>query len=372
MSLYGDVTINGDTDRSGYTLTAIDESGTEVGRIEVSDGSYGGSGPYESKLDVECVCDDGETIRFVISGTQAEQTVAFGSGEVKEQDLTVTDVTTPTPTPAPSTDESSDGGGGGGTGGSSGGTGGGGSSAASSGGDPGSTSPTETPVPDNPSTIERVPIVDNDPQTTGTTVDVSESGIVRRVTFDGNVSGTLNISEIALNVSETDDIEAQFDGTGISVRRIVSAVDISPDSNKVAETAATVELSVPRDNIDDPANVFVVHRTEDGWERLDVIERQVSNERVTLVAETESFSAFAAVEIEETATPTPQTETPTADDVSTTSTTSVDTVSSDGTQQPGMTPDAEAGGFGLLPVFGLVAAVLGVTAGVVILRRSDL
>jgi hypothetical protein len=356
MSLYGDVTINGDTDSSGYTLTAIDQSGTELGRIEVTDGSYGGSGPYEAKLDVECGCNDGEIIRFVISGTQAGQTVAFGSGNVEQQDLTFTGVTTPTP----STDDSSAGSGGsaGGGGGGSAGGGGGGSSPP----------PTDTPAEDDSSVVETVPIEDDNAQASGTNVEVNESDVVQEVTFNGDVNGVMEISEIDVDTDDRDEIETQFDEAENAAPEIVAAVDISPDSEEVAETSATIQLSVPRSDVDNPASVFVVHQTEDSWERLDMVERQVSDETVTLVAEAESFSPFAAVEIEGTATPTTQT----TDDASTSSTTAVDTVSPDGTQQPETTPDGEAGGFGLLPVFGLVAAVLGVTAGVVILRRSDL
>jgi hypothetical protein len=116
--------------------------------------------------------------------------------------------------------------------------------------------------------------------------------------------------------------------------------------------SATIEISVPRTEINDPANVFVVHQGDDDWERVETIERRVSNEDLTIVAETESFSSFAAVEY---AAGPPQTE---ADDLSQPSTASVDTVTTDGADRAETTPGSEAGGFGVPQVLGVVAAIL--------------
>jgi hypothetical protein len=91
MSLYGDVSVNGNDAASGYTIVAINESGTEVGSIEVENGSYGGAGAFEEKLDVECACETNGTIRFRIGDMQANETVPFEFGEVKRLDLTFTE-----------------------------------------------------------------------------------------------------------------------------------------------------------------------------------------------------------------------------------------------------------------------------------------
>ena len=356
MSLYGDVTINGNSDASGYTIVAVDGTGTEVGNIEIKSGSYGGSGPYDSKLNVDCGCDTGDTIRFMIDGTQAEQTVAFVSGDVQRQDLTFNSVATPTPTPT-----SSGGGGGGG------------------GAPPADTPvPENTPIPDNTSTVVQIPIEDKEPQVPGTTVNASESDVVQEVTFGEAVNGTLEISETNIDENDTADIAAQFDETASGDPKVVKAVDISPDSEAVAETAATIKLSVPREGVNDPTAVFVAHQAENGWERLDVIERQISEDGVTVVAEAESFSAFAVVEVESATTPTPQAGTATGDETtpddatqSTASLTGTVPPDAGGDQQPGTAPNGEAGGFGILPLLGLVAAVVGVVVALAVLRRND-
>ncbi|MFD1642394.1 hypothetical protein [Halohasta litorea] len=86
---------------------------------------------------------------------------------------------------------------------------------------------------------------------------------------------------------------------------VVSVAEISVSSRSGAEqpidTAATVTMRVPRDELTTPANAVIVHETDDGVERLPTTVEAVADREVTLEAHTDSFSVFAVVEIEEPA-----------------------------------------------------------------------
>lgn len=93
-SFYGDVEVNGQPAAAGLTFTAwID--GEKRGELTLeSSGEYGGPGPFDPKLDVECdECSGGETVVFKLGDVQAAETATFESGEVKQQNLTFTGVT---------------------------------------------------------------------------------------------------------------------------------------------------------------------------------------------------------------------------------------------------------------------------------------
>jgi len=160
------------------------------------------------------------------------------------------------------------------------------------------------------------PILDETPQTQGTTVEFDNADAVQRVTFDseGIASGSVEVSEFAGAPGEiADEVSSQVAadaGTAVDTAGavdVVKAVEISPTSDSAASSSATVELEVDSDELDSPADAVVVHEVSDGsWETLET-SAQSSGGTVTLTAEVESFSQFAVAELSpaQVETPTP-------------------------------------------------------------------
>ncbi len=93
-SFYGHVSLQnpgeGDAQafQSGTVSARVD--GEQVASLDYEDGTYGGSGVYDSKLLVQGdSVGDGDTITFYVNGLKTENTTSFSSGEVEEFDLMV-------------------------------------------------------------------------------------------------------------------------------------------------------------------------------------------------------------------------------------------------------------------------------------------
>jgi len=212
-------------------------------------------------------------------------------------------------------------------------------------------------------------IRDDAPSETGTTVDVDGTDVVQTVTFESGVTGQLEVTEyeepptdVSDSIAASDAIGDAESDNGDSVE-IVTAVDISPTDSTAEETAATIGVTVPESELDDPDAAVVLHETGTGWEQLDATVESVSDGTVSLTARTESFSTFAVVERtdeqQQTATPTgPQTTT----DSSTATTTERDTPKATTTapESGTGTPAETTSGSG--PGFGSLVAVLAILA----------
>jgi hypothetical protein len=254
--------------------------------------------------------------------------------------------------------------------------------------------------PDVPGVPDRqvdVVVVDDAPQQSGTTVDVSGTQTVERITFHGDVGGAITISEYDVGGGGgsslaplferiVEHVRSRMSATGIDV---VSLFDLTPSSPETADTAGTVTVSVPTDRLDDPHDAIVVHRGDDGWEVLDPRVEETSGGETTLSVDTDSFSPFAVVAVDSTTPTRSSTATPEpAGDDSTpgTPTVGVTETPDDGaapdrqvsterapsTAAPSPTPgDDEPAGFDPLTILGVFVLVGAVGGGFYALRRRQ-
>lgn len=193
--------------------------------------------------------------------------------------------------------------------------------------------------PDRVSTPE---IVDNDPDTPGVQVTPEEPGLVRQVSIDEETAaGSIEIreydnppesasesvtaavareaieegiveeeviEEVAPDESEEpteDGEETPDDGSDSSdtttaqeVVDVVAIADISPDSEAVEASSATVTMTVSRDELDNSQNAFITKEQENSWTTLETEVAETSGDEVTLEAQTDSFSLFAVTEVD--------------------------------------------------------------------------
>lgn len=238
-----------------------------------------------------------------------------------------------------------------------------------------------------PDTETEVEIEDTNDESDGVSVETgTATEMVDEITFDDDsVSGTVHVEEyteppedVTQSVTETvaedvtevvesddetgDDETTDSDGDGTTNDadgsseqsgsvNVVSVADISRSSEAEdtdQETAATVTMSVARDELDDPDNAVIVHETDTGWEELETTVQGTSSGEVTLEAQTESFSLFAVAETTASVDTTATDETNTTDTPETNSTT--DSVESTDSETPGFGP--------LVAVVALVTAAL--------------
>ncbi len=157
-------------------------------------------------------------------------------------------------------------------------------------------------------------IEDAVPQQGGVTVQFTNSS-VSEVTFDDEYSGSITVtqyngssSEIVDQIARSFAVEADSGERGDEIPSdgsrqidstvsVVSLTDISPSSEAATQAAATVQFTVDRDQIANPENVVVVHRTDNRWEQLETKPVRSDSSEVTLEAATDSFSLFAVVEM---------------------------------------------------------------------------
>lgn len=174
-----------------------------------------------------------------------------------------------------------------------------------------------------PTTETSTEITDADPETPGVTVDTTETEQVNSVTFENEeVTGSVEITEyidppeqvkteiteaiVAAGAVDTSDVtgDGGDDGSGgTATVNIISVTDISPDNEAAQDSAATVSLSVSRDEVNDPERLTVVKETYDfeqqerTWTELETTLEEVNEEQVTVSARAESFSLFAVAEV---------------------------------------------------------------------------
>ena len=293
---YGDVTVNGDPAPDGTVITA-EIDGEERGSIEVTTaGEYGGPDAFDEKLEVE---GPGGEVTFVVNGVEAEETVTWESGDVREVDLTFEGV----PDDGGSEDGSdsnddggsSSGGGGGTTDGSgeesaSGGGGGGGG-----GGGIAPADDTETEAENAEPDVEVVHEENTEIEANAETpqAEFSEESTVERLEFETeSVSGSASVQEF----------DSEPDDTGDSPGEAVTVSEISVPE-EVEDQPATVRMSVATERLasmDVDAGELRINRFSDGeWQQLETSVVEETNEEVVVSAETPGFSYFALSAVSE-------------------------------------------------------------------------
>ncbi|WP_181861785.1 VWD domain-containing protein [Haloplanus salinus] len=237
------------------------------------------------------------------------------------------------------------------------------------------------------------PLIDVDPVVVEETNIGEQTGefedteTVSRVTFDENTLGSVTVSEFdGLSDSTVQTITERIAGDVTDIDSaseidLVTVVDISPGSLASDQTSATVEMEVPTEQLDDPENAVIVHRTATGWTIQETTVQDVSGGTVTLTAPVDSFSLFAVVERSPSQVTTP-TSTPAQVTADGTPKPESEPTPADETQTP-EPPEAvespqptstatEPGGFSV-PLLVIVLVLLGgIIAAVAILRRRDM
>lgn len=123
--------------------------------------------------------------------------------------------------------------------------------------------------------------------------EFDETETVREVMFDEDVSGSVEVEEY------TDPPESIVEDISNEVGEnadVVSAVDISPSDPETAQSSATIELEVQADDLDEPENAVILHRTDDGWTEVETEVGEISDGTVILAGEVDGFSLFAVAE----------------------------------------------------------------------------
>jgi len=163
------------------------------------------------------------------------------------------------------------------------------------------------------STETATEVTDADPDRVGVNVQPEGTESVREISFESeDVSGSVEIREyndLSQDVRETvsDSVTASgstgdaADGGSASV---ISAADISPDSETAASSSATVTLSVPADEVTNPDQLTVVKETSDAdgsttWRKLETTLEETGDEEIRVSAQANQFSLFAVAEVEQ-------------------------------------------------------------------------
>lgn len=170
-----------------------------------------------------------------------------------------------------------------------------------------------------PDTTAEAAIEDADADSPGVTVEFEGTDTVDRVTFDDEgVDGSVNVAEydavpesVRTAISERNSGNSEESDTSDGAT-VITVADISPSSESARQSAATIELSVPRSALDTPENAVILHEQPDGtWSRLATDAQEMDDGTVSVQADIESFSLFAVAD-ESAVTPTPiQVSTPT-------------------------------------------------------------
>ncbi len=236
-------------------------------------------------------------------------------------------------------------------------------------------------------TTDDFPLIDVDPVVVEETsigeqtAEFEDTETVSRVTFDENTLGSVTVSEFdGLSDSTVQTITERIAGDVTDIDSaseidLVTVVDISSGSLASDQTSATVETEVPTEQLDNPENAVIVHRTATGWTIQKTTVRGVSGRTVTLTATVDSFSLFAVVERSPSqvttparatadGTPRPESKPTPADETQT-----PEPPEAAESPQPTSTA-AELGGFSA-PLLVVLLVLLGAIIAVAILRRRD-
>lgn len=234
-----------------------------------------------------------------------------------------------------------------------------------------------------PETELEVPIADAAPDTPGMTVTFANTTTVSRVTFNNeSVTGSVAVAEYGVApdsvASALTDWYASQRGTTVTETAVLRVVDIAPTSQAASDSAATVELTVPRDILDEPESAVILHQPSNGtWERPETtvaVTGSGGGEVVRLRASLDSFSLFAVVDesaatADGTATPT-DSPTPTADGPETATATPTQTPESVVTPQPTATDTATPTPGASGPGFTAIGALIALLSGLGLVHRQ--
>jgi PGF-pre-PGF domain-containing protein len=158
-----------------------------------------------------------------------------------------------------------------------------------------------------PNTRVSSPITDSDPDRPGVTVRPEGTESVREITFSNeDASGNVDISEWqdppetvgqSIRATVVEETEGTTDSRNV---RVPVVADITPDSEEVRGSPATVTMTVDSDQIENPEDVVITHESGNSWETLETSVEETSDGEIELTAETDSFSLFAVAETTET------------------------------------------------------------------------
>jgi PGF-pre-PGF domain-containing protein/PGF-CTERM protein len=295
---YGDVTVNGDPAPEGTEITA-EIDGEARGSIEVTTaGEYGGPDAFDEKLEVEG--ESGDEVTFVVDGVEAEETVTWESGDVREVGLTFEGV--------PDGGDS-DGGDGGDDSGSSGGGGGGSAtdgeeeeatSGGGGGGGGGGVAPADETETDGEPAEPDVEVLHEesteiDAEAETPQAEFSEESTVERLEFETDsesVSGSASVQEL----------DSEPDDTGDSPGEAVAVSEISVPE-EVEDQPATVRMSVATERLAsmdaDPSELRINRFSDGEWQQLETEVVEQTDAELIVAAQTPGFSYFALSAVSE-------------------------------------------------------------------------
>lgn len=127
----------------------------------------------------------------------------------------------------------------------------------------------------------------------GTTIQF-DGVAVDEITFHGQArGGTVTVRELPSLPADASD---SAPGTGL-----IHAVDIDVPGG-LTQVSATIRFTLATSALDgaDPATVRIAHRDGSGWSVLDTRVVRTDDASTTFAAETDGFSVFAAVVVDET------------------------------------------------------------------------
>lgn len=151
---------------------------------------------------------------------------------------------------------------------------------------------------------ETVPVTDTQPDESGTNVEIEESSTIEEITFSepaDTSTASIQISESSEPASsvKSEVREAVEQSTAASPQstEVRSVVEISPTSDSLKSSSATIQFQIERNEITNPSAIVIAHRlAEDDWELLPTSIVETSDSVVTVEATVESFSLFAIAE----------------------------------------------------------------------------
>jgi PGF-CTERM protein len=143
---------------------------------------------------------------------------------------------------------------------------------------------------------------------------------------------------------------------------VISVSDITPTTEATEESEATVQFSIDRDQVENPAQLRVFKETYDFeqqetlWRQLETTVEESTDETVTIEATADSFSLFAIGEVSS---------------VEETGESTTDDETRDGSENVSDTGDGESSDTDDgIPGFGIGAAVAGLLSAAAIIARS--
>jgi hypothetical protein len=156
------------------------------------------------------------------------------------------------------------------------------------------------------------PTSDTTTDISGGTAQPDGTTTVRSVSFTNQeTTGTVRVKEysnppqqlrdeIIASATAAGAIETSDDGRSANV---LSVVDITPTTDQAGDSAATVTLSVPADEVTDSGQLRIVKESydfetqSDTWNTLETTVQEETDEQVTVTAEVDSFSLFSVIEL---------------------------------------------------------------------------